>query len=128
VGGTVFGDGNQVAAVERLRSELEERGWFDDEQKQRSPALPEQVGVVTSLRDDARYSVQGAINEQDSTIESTSWWKIRPFRSEEPTSIATDQRDRVEQCSRSSAASSFSRAESIFERTASSVTSRIRAY
>jgi len=44
----VVGDGDQAAAVERLRSELEERGWFDDEQKQRPPAFPERVGVVTS--------------------------------------------------------------------------------
>jgi exodeoxyribonuclease VII large subunit len=35
----VVGDGDQAAAVERLRSELEERGWFDDEQKQRPSAL-----------------------------------------------------------------------------------------
>jgi hypothetical protein len=46
----VVGDGDQAAAVERLRSELDERGWFDDEQKQRPPAFPERVGVVTSLR------------------------------------------------------------------------------
>ncbi|MDL0139426.1 hypothetical protein PNP85_07910 [Halobacterium salinarum] len=27
----VVGDGDQAAAVERLRSELEERGWFGDD-------------------------------------------------------------------------------------------------
>ena len=32
VGVIVGGDGDQAAAVERLRSELEERGSFDDEQ------------------------------------------------------------------------------------------------
>jgi exodeoxyribonuclease VII large subunit len=65
----VVGDGDQAAAVERLRSELEERGWFDDEQKQRPPAFPERVGVVTSLRGDARYDIQSAIHEQDPTVD-----------------------------------------------------------
>ncbi|NHN62640.1 exodeoxyribonuclease VII large subunit [Haloarcula sp. JP-Z28] len=65
----VVGDGDQAAAVERLRSELEERGWFDDEQKQRPPAFPERVGVVTSLRGDARYDSQNAIHEQDPTVD-----------------------------------------------------------
>ncbi|MFC7164684.1 exodeoxyribonuclease VII large subunit [Halospeciosus flavus] len=65
----VGGDGDQAAAVERLRSELEERGWFDDEQKQRPPAFPERVGVVTSLRGDARYDIQNAIHEQDPTVD-----------------------------------------------------------
>jgi len=65
----VVGDGDQAAAVERLRSELEERGWFDDEQKQRPPGFPERVGVVTSLRGDARYDIQSAIHEQDPTVD-----------------------------------------------------------
>lgn len=65
----VVGDGDQAAAVERLRSELEERGWFDDEQKQRPPKFPERVGVVTSLRGDARYDIQSAIHEQDPTVD-----------------------------------------------------------
>ena len=65
----VVGDGDQAAAVERLRSELEERGWFDDEQKQRPSAFPERVGVVTSLRGDARYDIQNAIHEQDPTVD-----------------------------------------------------------
>lgn len=65
----VVGDGDQAAAVERLRSELEERGWFDDEQKQQPPAFPERVGVVTSLRGDARYDIQNAIHEQDPTVD-----------------------------------------------------------
>jgi len=65
----VVGDGDQAAAVERLRSELEERGWFDDAEKQRPPAFPERVGVVTSLRGDARYDIQNAIHEQDPTVD-----------------------------------------------------------
>ena len=65
----VVGDGDQAAAVERLRSELEERGWFDEEQKQQPPAFPERVGVVTSLRGDARYDIQNAIHEQDPTVD-----------------------------------------------------------
>ncbi|PAU81525.1 exodeoxyribonuclease VII large subunit [Halorubrum salipaludis] len=65
----VVGDGDQAAAVERLRSELEERGWFDDEQKQQPPAFPERVGVVTSLRGDARYDIQNAIHGQDPTVD-----------------------------------------------------------
>ncbi|MFC6838275.1 exodeoxyribonuclease VII large subunit [Halomarina ordinaria] len=65
----VVGDGDQAAAVERLRSELEERGWFDDEQKQQPPAFPERIGVVTSLRGDARYDIQNAIHGQDPTVD-----------------------------------------------------------
>ncbi|WP_262181069.1 exodeoxyribonuclease VII large subunit [Haloarcula laminariae] len=65
----VVGDGDQAAAVERLQSELGERGWFDDDQKQRPPAFPERVGVVTSLRGDARYDIQNAIHEQDPTVD-----------------------------------------------------------
>ena len=66
---TVVSDGDQAATVERLRSELEERGWFDDEQKQQPPAFPERVGIVTSLRGDARYDIQNAIHEQDPTVD-----------------------------------------------------------
>ena len=65
----VVGDGDQAAAVDRLRSELEERGWFDDEQKQQPPAFPERVGVVTSLRGDARYDIQNAIHGQNPTVD-----------------------------------------------------------
>ncbi|MFD1600588.1 exodeoxyribonuclease VII large subunit [Halobellus rarus] len=65
----VVGDGDQAAAIERLRSELEERGWFDDEQKQRPPAFPQRVGIVTSLRGDARYDIQNAIHEQNPTVD-----------------------------------------------------------
>jgi exodeoxyribonuclease VII large subunit len=65
----VVGDGDQAAAVKRLRSELEARGWFEDEQKQQPPAFPERVGVVTSLRGDARYDIQNAIHEQDPTVD-----------------------------------------------------------
>jgi len=74
----VVGDGDQAAAVERLRSELEERGWFDDEQKQRPPAFPERVGVVTSLRGDARYDIQNAIHEQDPTVDILIKGRHRP--------------------------------------------------
>ena len=65
----VVGNGDQAAAVKRLQSELEERGWFDDQQKQQPPAFPERVGVVTSLRGDARYDIQNAIHEQDPTVD-----------------------------------------------------------
>jgi len=67
----VVGDGDQAAAVERLRSELEERGWFDDEQKQQPPAFPERVGVVTSLRGDTRYDIRTRSTSR--TPPSTSW-------------------------------------------------------
>jgi len=84
----VVGDGDQAAAVERLRSELEERGWFDDEQKQQPPAFPERVGVVTSLRGgDTRYDIQNAIHEQDPTVDIVV--KDATVQgSEAPTSIA----------------------------------------
>ena len=65
----VVGDGDQAAAVERLQAELEDRGWFDDKQKQQPPAFPERVGVVTSLRGDARYDIQNAIHEQNPTVD-----------------------------------------------------------
>ena len=83
----VVGDGDQAAAVERLRSELEERGWFDDEQKQQPPAFPERVGVVTSLRGDARYDIQNAIHEQDPTVDILVK-DATVQESEAPTSIA----------------------------------------
>jgi len=51
------------------RSLLEERGWFDDEQKQQVPAFLKRVGVVTPLRGDARYDIQNAIHEQDPTVD-----------------------------------------------------------
>lgn len=58
----VVGDGEYAAAVERLQTELEERGWFTDDYKQRPPRFPERVGVVTSLQGDARYDIQNAIH------------------------------------------------------------------
>jgi len=83
----VVGDGDQAAAVERLRSELEERGWFDDEQKQQPPAFPERVGVVTSLRGDTWYDIQNAIHEQDPHRRHRGEGRNRQG-SEAPTSIA----------------------------------------
>ena len=83
----VIGDGDQAAAVERLGSELEERGWFDDEQKQQPPAFPERVGVVTSLRGDARYDIQNAIHGQDPTVDILVK-NATVQGSEAPTSIA----------------------------------------
>ena len=79
-------DGDQAAAVERLRSELEERGWFEDEQKQQPPAFPERV-VVTSLRGDARYDIQNASHEQDPTVDIVVK-DATVQRSDAPTSIA----------------------------------------
>jgi len=64
----VVGDGDQAAAVERLRSELEERGWFDDEQKQRPPAFPERrCRHFPTWRCPVRH--QNAIHEQDPTVD-----------------------------------------------------------
>lgn len=65
----IVGDGEQTAAVERLRSELDERGWFDENHKQLPQAFPERVGVVTSLQGDARYDIQSAIHGQDPTVD-----------------------------------------------------------
>jgi len=50
-GNKIFRGGARLLddADERPRSELEERGWFDVEQKQQPPAFPELTGVVTSL-------------------------------------------------------------------------------
>ncbi len=66
---TVVGDGDRAAAIEQLRRTLEERGWFDEEQKQRPPVFPERIGVVTSLQGDARYDIQTAIHERDPTVD-----------------------------------------------------------
>ena len=66
---TAVGEGEQAAAIDRLERELEQRGWFDDEHKQYPPRFPEHVGVVTSLQGDARYDIQNAIHEQDSTVD-----------------------------------------------------------
>lgn len=59
-----IGDGAQYAALERLRAELEDRGWFDDAHKQCLPAYPATVGVVTSKNGDARHDVQDAIHRR----------------------------------------------------------------
>ncbi len=66
---SVVGDGDQAAAVERLQAELDDRGWFDDSHKQSPPRFPDQVGVVTSLRGDARYDIQNAIHDQNSSVD-----------------------------------------------------------
>lgn len=65
----VVGDGDQAAAVERLQAELEDRGWFDEDHKQSPPRFPDRVGVVTSLRGDARYDIQNAIHHQNPTVD-----------------------------------------------------------
>lgn len=59
-----IGDGEQYAAIERLRAELEERGWFDDGHKRSLPTYPRTVGVVTSKNGDARHDVQDAIHRR----------------------------------------------------------------
>lgn len=57
-----IGDGDQFAALERLRAELEDRGWFDDAHTQALPEYPTTVGVVTSRNGDARHDIQDAIH------------------------------------------------------------------
>lgn len=59
-----IGDGEQYAALERLRAELEDRGWFDDAHKQPLPTYPSTVGVVTSKNGDARHDMQDAIHRR----------------------------------------------------------------
>jgi exodeoxyribonuclease VII large subunit len=83
----IVGNGDQAAAVERLRSELDERGWFDEDREQRPPRFPERIGVVTSLRGDARYDIQNAIHEQDPTVDILVK-NATVQGSEAPTSIA----------------------------------------
>jgi len=46
----IVGDGDQAAAVERLRSEPKSAGWFDDEQKQQPPAFPGRLASSSLLR------------------------------------------------------------------------------
>lgn len=59
-----IGDGAQHAALERLRAELEDRGWFDDARKRELPTYPTTVGIVTSKNGDARHDVQDAIHSR----------------------------------------------------------------
>lgn len=59
-----IGDGAQYAALERLRAELEDRGWFDDAHKQQLPTYPTTVGVATSKNGDARHDMQDAIHRR----------------------------------------------------------------
>ena len=66
---TVVGDVDQAAALERLRAELDDRGWFDDQHKTGPPRFPDRVGIVTSLNGDARYDIQNAIHSQNSTVD-----------------------------------------------------------
>jgi len=66
---TVVGEGEQAAALERLISELEQRGWFDDEHKKDPPRFPDRVGVVTSLQGDARYDIQDSVHSRNPTID-----------------------------------------------------------
>lgn len=58
------GDGAQYAALERLRAELEDRGWFEDAHKQPLPTYSTTVGVVTSKNGDARHDMQDAIHRR----------------------------------------------------------------
>lgn len=66
---TVVGEGKQAAALERLRTELDDRGWFDDQSKTDPPQFPERIGIVTSLNGDARYDIQNAIHSHNSTVD-----------------------------------------------------------
>jgi exodeoxyribonuclease VII large subunit len=68
-GVTEVGEGDQAAAVERLKEELEQRGWFNNERKLDPPRFPERIGVVTSLNGDARYDIQNAVHSQDPTAD-----------------------------------------------------------
>lgn len=63
------GDGDQAAAVERLKEELEQRGWFNNDHKLNPPRFPERIGVVTSLNGDARYDIQNAVHSEDPTAD-----------------------------------------------------------
>lgn len=56
------GDGDRRAALEQLRADLADRGWFDDAHKRPLPTYPATVGVVTSRNGDARHDVQDTIH------------------------------------------------------------------
>jgi len=66
---TEVGDGDQAAAVEQMKDELDQRGWFNNERKLDPPRFPERIGVVTSLDGDARYDIQNAVHSQDPTAD-----------------------------------------------------------
>lgn len=60
----LLGEGDRYTALERLRQELADRGWFDERRKQPLPSHPACVGVVTSREGDARYDIQQSIHER----------------------------------------------------------------
>ena len=66
---TIVGEGDQGSALERLRTELNDRGWFDEQHKTAPPRFPDQIGIVTSLNGDARYDIQNAIHSRNSTVD-----------------------------------------------------------
>ena len=66
---TVVGDGDQAAVLERLRAELDARGWFDEQHKTDPPRFPDRIGIVTSLNGDARYDIQNAIHSRNPAVD-----------------------------------------------------------
>ncbi len=66
---TVLGEGDRARRVQQLRSELEERGWFDDSHKQALPRFPRRIGVVTSLDGDARYDIEESIHSRYPSVD-----------------------------------------------------------
>lgn len=60
----LLGEGERYTALERLRQDIADRGWFDESRKQTLPPYPACVGVVTSREGDARYDIQQSIHER----------------------------------------------------------------
>ncbi|PSQ45316.1 exodeoxyribonuclease VII large subunit [Halobacteriales archaeon SW_7_68_16] len=66
----VVGEGDRARAVERLRAELADRGWFADETKVEPPAFPDRVGIVTSEDGGARHDIVESIDDRDPGVET----------------------------------------------------------
>lgn len=65
----VVGDGERALRLTQLRSELAERGWFEETHKQPLPTLPRRIGIVTSLDGDARYDIETSIHDRYPDVE-----------------------------------------------------------
>lgn len=66
---TVVGDGDQAFRLKRLREELAERGWFDEEAKRPLPRFPSRVGVVAPPGSDVRETIVESIHERDPEVD-----------------------------------------------------------
>lgn len=58
------GAGKLQAAFEKLKKELEKKGWFDEKYKKPLPAFPKQVGVITSETAAALHDILNVLKKR----------------------------------------------------------------